>query len=252
MSGDRGIVKLRGFSFEDGHHQYYFDLLERSLEGIGFSLELQVNSNVPQKRIEYILDTSDESYFHIFLRTDERDRRWHTVSQGLTNSLIGQRVLFIPAGMQRLYEDVKTLDDFRNLGLTGGFGAGWYDIEIWRNNDLDYFTKSGEWRSLYAMVASRDRGVDYFSRGVVEILGEYPLVSGLDIEANLLLVYDRDFHFYLSGAAGEIYGSVIEEALHYARENGLIDELVREYWGESFRKLGIDERSVIKLETPNK
>lgn len=246
------VVKLHAFDFDDGHHQYYFDLLRRSLEETGYKLELIRHSNVPQRRIQYILDNDWQPYFHIFLHTGERDERWKSIPFGLTESLIAHRVLFIPKGQQPVYDEVRTLEDFRNLNLVGAFGAHWYDIDVWKANDLAYMAKEGDWRVIYSMLEAGDRGIDYFSRGVTEILGEWELAPELEIEKRLLFLYDRDFRLYMTDKAYELFGAILEEALIYAGESGLIQELIREHWEEDFRRLGIDDRIVIRLQSPGK
>lgn len=244
------VVKLHAFEFNDGHQDYYFALLDKALAERGYTMELIPHRNVPQRRIEYILDNDEQPFIHFFLQTDERDERWKTIPVGLTESLIGHRVFFIPRGKQSLYSKVETLEDFRDLDLTGGFGAGWFDVSIWKANDLKYYPKEGEWRTIYSMVSAGDRGVDYFSRGVTEILGESRLLPRLDIEQNLLFVYDRDFRFYMTDSAHELFGEILTDALSHANESGLISRLIREFWADDFERLQIDERIRIPLDSP--
>lgn len=43
---------------------------------------------------------------------------------------------------------MKTLEDFRKQGKVGGFGKGWFDIVVWKSNDLKFTEEDGEWRAL--------------------------------------------------------------------------------------------------------
>jgi len=244
------VIRLKAFDFDDGHHQFYFNLLETALSDMGHELELELYSNVPQKRIEFILDNDEESYIHFFIQTEERDERWNTINLGLTNSLIAHRVLFIPRGKQSVYNDIGNLDDFRSKGLIGAFGANWYDIDVWKFNDLNFYAKDGDWRTIYRMLSMGNRNIDYFSRGVTEILGEATLYPQLDIEEKLLFIYSRDFHLYFTESVELKYRSIIEEALLNGKKRGLIDKLIRKYYSEDFDRLNFDNRIRIYLDTP--
>lgn len=243
-------ISMSVFTLTDQSHNYYLELLDKSLEAIGYSLELELLADVSRRRREFMLDQDDTVCLHRFLQTEERDRRWYSIDIGLTDSLVGKRILFIKRGNQHLFDQVQTLDDFRSLNFVGGFGEGWFDIDIWEHNDLLYYIKKGEWNHLYYMLDGGNRGIDYLSRGFTEILYEAELYSFLDIEERLILIYDRDFHFYLSDKAGELYGEIIKEALFKAEESGLMDQLIRKYWNDSFDILHYDERVKIFLESP--
>ena len=99
------------------------------------------------------------------------------------------------------------------------------------------------------MLSSKKRGIDYFSRGVNEILSEAKIHSHLDIEENLMLVYKRDFFFYLSNQNSHLQ-SIIKKSLRQAKYSGLMDKLIQDYWGESFKNLKLERRIRIDLETP--
>ena len=246
----REKITLKAAVFDDGRQNYYHELLREALQQIGYELELEEIPNVPQKRIEVMLDQEDSMLFYWFLQTKDRDERWTSIELGLTNGLIGHRILFIPKGRQSVYDHVNTLDDFKSLNFVGAFGETWYDAKVWEYNDLHYHGMKGDWQRIYNMLALGNRGIDYFSRGFNEILGEAPLHPDLDIEQRLMLIYDRDFHFYMSKAAGEAYKEIIENALLQAKETGLMDTLMRKHWAENFERLNFDGRVKIKLETP--
>ena len=79
---------------------------------------------------------------------------------------------------------------------------------------------------------------------------QYP---DLDIEKKLVLIYDRDFRYYLSKTgknAGVKYKAILDQALKKAKESGLIDKKVREYWADDFNALNYDSRLKLHLKTP--
>ena len=66
----------------------------------------------------------------------------------------------------------------------------------------------------------------------------------------MLLIYERDFWFYVTESYSEIQ-PVLEEALINAKETGLMDKLIRKHWAGDFEKLNYDQRIKIHLKTPN-
>ncbi len=234
-----------------GHHLFYHELLTTALKEIGHTPILTV-SNTPHLRSKQYLDSGITSIFWM-LETKERNQRYIPIEVGLTDGLIGKRILLIKKGEQSHYDKVKNLDDFRGLNLTAAMGLKWFDAKVWRANHLKYKEFIGNWASLFKML-EKDRGFDYFARGVNEIISEAKLHSGLAIEQKLLLIYERDFRFYLSKTgpnAGAQYKDIIASAMIKAKESGLITRLVNKYWGNDIKSLHYDERIKIYLDSPS-
>jgi hypothetical protein len=183
------------------------------------------------------------------LQTPERDAQYARIDFPLTQGLIGQRLLFVPKGSENVYANVKDLAQFRELGKTAGLGKGWFDVAIWDTNKLSYLEQSGDWRQLFNMLAAQNRGVDYLPRGASEIAAEALLHPDLVIEPNLLLIYQRDFVFYLSKANAGMK-PMIEAALKQAEKSGLQKKLIDEYFGSTLQQLNMDKRVRIRLTTP--
>lgn len=235
-------------SMPDGNHQFYHELLQESLRAEGSHIKIEDAGEIPHKRVLHLLDNGSVSIYWL-IQKNERDKRWVPVKFGLTNGLIGCRLLFIPSGDQRRYVGVKTLTDFQKLNLTGAFGKGWFDVGVWKLNDLKYHEVDGNWRRIYTMLGSRNRGIDYFSRGFNEIIKESKEVSYLRIEKRLMFVYKRDYIFYLSKSLKH-FQIPLEKALKSAKRKGLLERLIQKYWGKYFKKLNFDERVKIKLKAP--
>lgn len=158
--------------------------------------------------------------------------------------------MLIPKDQQHVYDVVNSLQDFRKLGKVGAMGRGWFDVKIWSLNDLDYIERDGDWRNkIYKQIALQNRGVDYFSRGFFEVIDEAKAHPYLDIEKHLMLIYDRDFRFYL-GENSAHYKQIIEKSLQNAKSSGLMDQLIKNYWAESFDILDTDNRTKIYLKNP--
>lgn len=242
------VITLTLPSFKDGSHIYYYNLLTNALKSVGHTPIISLSAEMPQNRVIHELKRNRISLYWL-LKTQERDQAFTPINVGLTNGLIGQRVLFIPPGKQSEFNGIKSLSDFRALQKIGGFGSNWYDIKVWQTNGLKYQVVPGDWHKIYNMLVQDNRDIDYFSRGVAEISAEAKLHPELHIEKTLLLIYERDFVFYLSGATKK-YEQILFEALSQAKNNNLIVEMQRDHWHRDFRQLRLDSRTIIRLEKP--
>jgi len=241
-------ITIRVTELPTGNHRYFHKLLIHSLEDAGYTVTLQSLGVVPLKRSMQMLfsGNTDIRWFH---KAKTPDLPLIPIKVGLTKNLIGKRILVIPKGQEQTYSHIENLDQFRQLNKIGGFGKGWHDIRVWQANSLRFLEKDGDWRALYPMVASQERNVDYLSRGVGEILNEMQGKRGVEVEPNLLLSYDSDFWFFLHPSARHLE-RIIRDALIKAQESGLMDALIEKFWGEDFKKLKLDQRTVITLKGP--
>ena len=241
-------ITLRVPNRSDGAYDYFEDLIRTALIAAGHVPIIKNAQGFPQKR--WIREFENGGFDVITLvESLERNSKYVPVEIGLTNNLIGQRILLIPKGAASDYSTVKNLDDFRALKKTGGFGINWFDVGVWETNNLNFVIIDGEWRVIYDMVASQKRGIDYLSRGATEILGEAKLHPRLEIEPRLILEYDRDVRFYLNKQSAHLKG-ILEESLNKARQSGLIDKLLKKHYGEIFTRLRFDKRIRLRLKTP--
>jgi hypothetical protein len=241
-------ITLRLVAMPDDTQRYYVALLEEALRADGHTLHVNYVESAPQPRLWNMVANSKLSLIW-GVQTRVRDKAYASVSNELTNGLIGQRILLVPKGEEQAYAGVRTLDDLRRLGKVGGVGASWFDAEVWRFNSLPVYAKTGDWRHLFAMVASGNRHVDYLVRGANEVVGEAKHHNELAIEPHLVLIHGRDVHFYLSPDALR-YKAVIERALANADRSGLKKELIARYFLPGFKALNLDQRVRIKLRTP--
>ncbi|NRA18621.1 MAG: hypothetical protein HRU04_24305 [Oceanospirillaceae bacterium] len=242
------VITLTLPSFKDGSHIYYYNLLINALKSAGHTPIISLSEEMPQNRVIHELKRDRISLYWL-LKTQQRDQAFTPINVGLTNGLIGQRILLIPPDKQSEFNGVKSLSDFRALQKTGGFGSNWYDIKVWRANRLKYQVVPGDWHKIYNMLVHDNRDIDYFSRGVIEISAEAKLHPELQIEKTLLLIYERDFVFYISGATQK-YEQILFQALSQAKNNNLIVEMQRDHWQKDFRQLQLDSRTIIRLEQP--
>lgn len=253
LHGQEKHIEITMVDVVSGKDRYYFELIKRSLENCGYDVKLNIKTDIPMLRVDEYLATSKIDA-HFFMDTTARRKRFPIMANvGLTNGLAGKRVFFIPKGNANIYKNVQTLDDFKKLNKTGAFGEGWTDVSIWKYNDLKYYEKSGDYRLIFDMLASRRRNIDYFSRSVMEIINEADSYPKLEIEPHLLFVYENiDFKFFFSPKAVE-KKEIVEAAILEAKASGLIDELLEEFYPKIFAStdgLNLANRVELDLNVP--
>jgi len=240
-------LTIRVPAYSDGVHSYFVDLLTSALSKAGHLATIEQVSDIPHLRERAMLETGELSVLWL-IRSQQRDKRYFPVPVKLTNGMIGKRILLVPRNQKEDYKDVKTLRDFKELGKIGGFGTQWFDVGVWKANDLPYLEVT-QWRLLYHMVADESRGVDYFSRGINEVMDEVENHPELVIEPHIMLVYDRDFIFYVTPTRPQL-AKTLRSALEEARNSGLMDQLIKKHWGKSFEFLQPEPRTIIPLHSP--
>ncbi|HYE52251.1 MAG TPA: hypothetical protein VEB20_21830 [Azospirillaceae bacterium] len=241
-------VRLRIAAMPNDAHLYYMDLLRSALEAAGHAVEFDVTTGLPQPRIEAALREGSVD-LHYFLRTPERDGTYLPVPVGLTAGLISLRVLLVRTEDVPRFAGVESLADLRALGMRAGFGQGWFDGMVWRRNQLPFMEVGGDWRNIYAMLAHGSRDIDYFPRGVTEILGEAQQHPELTIEPHLLLRYSSDQILYFSPARSALV-PLVRQAMEAFAATGEIERRARARWGDDLESLSLDRRRAIDLDMP--
>lgn len=240
-------LTIRVPAHSDGLHNYFVDLLTTALSKAGHLATIEQVSDIPHLRERTMLEKGELSILWL-IQSQQRDKQYFSVPVGLTNGMIGKRILLVPSDQKEDYKAVKNLRDFKALNKVGGFGSQWFDVRVWKANDLPYM-EVPQWRLLYKMVADGSRGVEYFSRGINEITNQTELHPGLVIEPHIMLVYDRDFIFYVSPTRPKL-AAILRSAITEAKNSGLIDRLIKKHWAKNFERLKPDTRTAIPLHTP--
>jgi hypothetical protein len=239
-------LKLGG-TLESFH--YISKVLTRALEASGYCVQIENVGEIPTTRLEAMMAEGRVSAF-IMGETENRNERFLAVRVGMTDNIMGQRIIFIQKGTQDEYENVQTLDQFRSLGKVVGMGKFWGDVAIWKANDLPVSTVNGDWKKLYRMVASGLRGVDYLSRGAQEIAHEWRKYPDLEVEKNLVFVYPKDHILYVSPKDPELR-DLLEVVLSKAEDSGLIQAIARDNFQEIYQPpVNFGDRKVIQLTLP--
>lgn len=242
VAGQRLTLRLGSMNDFD----YLSDVLTQVLEADGYEVEIVKVSGVPTSRMEWMLKEGDITAMMLG-ETPPRSERFLPVRVAMTDNLMNQRILFIPKGQQHRYNQVETLDDFRALDLMAGMGRSWRDYRIWLANDLPVFGVPADWRRLYDMVAIGNRGIDYLPRGAQEMANEWRQHPNLDVEQNLVLVYDKDHVLYVSPEEVELHRT-LSKLMPEASRSGLIGTLIEKHYPEVFEPpVNLLKRRVIPL-----
>lgn len=231
-------------------HQFFHELLTQSLTAAGYTPELIIHK-LPHLRANMHLKTGDISVMWL-VESKARNEMFLPIETGLTNGLIGQRLMLIRKNNQYRFDGIDSHNDIRMKGLHTALGRQWFDVDVWRANDLPYVLVDGNWKRMFTLL--KKGRVDYLSRSVIEIRQEQKEHPELVVEKNLMLVYDRDYRFYLSRSGpvnGAQYYHQLQDALRQAKASGLIDTLVKKYWSDDFRQLDYFQRRHLILNTPD-
>ncbi len=230
-------------------HHFFHELLKESLIAAGHTPEL-ITQTLPQLRANKLMETGDISIIWL-LESEARNKQFVPVEVGLTKGLIGQRVMLIRKEEQARFNDISTLEQLQKKNFHTALGKKWFDIDIWQENQLPYVSVDGNWRTMFKLL--KKGRVDYLSRSVIEVTQENKEHPELTIEKNLMLIYNRDYRFYLSHTgkhSGKQYKALLENALRRAKSSGLLDRLIHKYWKDDFEQLGYEHRRHIYLQTP--
>lgn len=229
-----------------GRDKFFVELLTESLAKMGYHANIKYLGDVNYNREMKYLDTGQLSLTWR-MKTELRDRSFQRIDVPLTNSLMAQRILLIPKDTQQRFNKITNLSSFRESGLVGIFHEHWLDKIIWQQNNLQYIAVKGEYKKIFRILASQSRGVDYFSRSIIEILDEQKdFLRLLDIEEKLLFQYEADFYFYLGNIDSAIKNIIIS-AIKNAQTSGLLDNLINKYWGHLNSTLTLNDRIVVNL-----
>lgn len=227
---------------------FYTDVAQAALARMPGNPELELVGPVPQARAQSMLAAGTLDLMWM-IESADRDERYLTTGVGLTNGLIGQRVLMIRPQDQPLFAGVESLQDFQALGLTAGFGPGWIDSRVWAANDLDFHIEQGNWHVMFDKLKRGRTDYDYLSRSIKEVQLELAAHPELVLEDQLLLQYDRDEVFYVSPHNPDLQHAFVQ-ALQAMAADGALSRLVDLHFGQVMTDLEVDQRTLIELDNP--
>lgn len=205
---------------------------------------------MPQQRAMTLLQNGRVDVFWM-LPSQQHDREFVRIDVALTEGLIGQRVMLIRPQDQAKFNVIHTLQDLRESKLTAGLSASWTDAEIWRINGLKSKLYDWSWQEIFRDLHDESSGIDYFPRGINEIVSEIKFYPRLALEQSLVLIYDRDLSFYVSHHnKNNALTNLLKTAITKAHQSGLIKRLVTEFWGTALTDVNFAKRRQLLLSLP--
>ncbi len=248
------IVSHRApFSEGDKHHVYSTELLRLALEKTRKEYgDFTLRPIPPRNYARAVKAAVDNAYPNLMIETSYEQALTHHAKLDFINfpmdlGVLGYRVCFINPKLKASGKEITTLEQLRQYDFV--HGVGWADTLIFRHNglkvqEIEYYD------GIFLMVIGGR--VDFFCRGVNEILGEmeqFSELKELTIDDQFLLVYPLPRFFYLN-RANTLAKERIGLGLQRAYADGSLQALWKENFLPSLALVGLKQRKVIRLENP--
>ena len=242
------VITLRAPCFSDQRHKFYIQLLQSALDAIHQPSRISCVDDLPGRRMWKMVDDGNLDLIW-GMQAPSKDKHMVPIAVDLTDGLAGQRVLLIRPADQKVFDRITSVKSLRDSKLIAGFGEGWIDVSVWKNNDLPLYEFPNQFSLIYSMVAIGNRGVDYLPRGANEIGADAQAHQMLSVEKHLVFYYNRDMRFYLSMRAAR-YQPILEYALKAAEASGLKRRIIDQTFGSEIKTLDLAHRRRIQLQGP--
>lgn len=166
----------------------------------------------------------------------------------LLKGYLGYRVGFIHQQSRQLFDDINSLDQIKKLTL--GTGKEWAATAFYQFHDFTAVLATNK-AALISMLMKRR--IDYFPRGVNEVLGEYdvykPSNPDLMIEPNLLIVSPLPVYFFVNPNKPKLAKRVHQGVLNLI-SNGTYEQVFNKHMGDVSKKLNLENRLIFKIDNP--
>jgi hypothetical protein len=180
--------------------------------------------------------------------SEEMERAFIPIRIDAYRGLMNHRLFFIRQGDQARFDNIKTLEDLKQIRL--GQGRSWQDASILESAGLNV-VKTTKKPSLYHML---DGGrFDAFPRGANEVwteLSAFPDLK-LTVEKNLVLIYPLPTYFFVSQK-----DPVLAKDIEFGLESAIKDGAFNEYFygssevQEALGKADLGKRRAIRIKNP--
>lgn len=223
VSAEDNLIRVNDSSDPNG--PYAVKMIKLAVSHLDKKYKVVV-SKEPYSQVK-IIDEVTNGNLDVFWNSSnaEKESTFLPVRICLFKGLLGNRIFIINKENQNKFDNVKTLDDLRQLTI--GQGKTWADTKILESNGLKV-VKTNKYESLFYMV---DGGrFDAFSRGVHEPFGELasrPNLKDLTIEKHLMLVYRMPFYLFVS-PNNKTLAKDLETGLNLAVADGSFDRTFME------------------------
>jgi len=162
--------------------------------------------------------------------------------------LLGHRIFIIREDQQARFNNIKTLDDLKQLNA--GQGTQWGDTQILKGAGIPVITTL-KYPNLFLMLEGQR--FDYFPRALHEPWSEVeerPELN-LTVEKNIMLVYPFAMYLFVSKDNQTLHDKLYQ-GFEMAIADGSFDELFfnNQLIKDALNKTNIKNRTVIKIANP--
>jgi hypothetical protein len=237
----------------DKHHEYSTALLQLALEKTRSDYgDFRLNPIPPRNYARALKAVVDDAYPNLVIETSyEQELARHAnltfINFPIDLGVLGHRVCFISPRLKASGAKFNSLNDLH--GYSFAHGVGWADTIVFRHNGLKV-REIENYDGIFLMVIGGR--VDFFCRGVNEILGEveqFNHLNNLLIDDQFMLVYPLPRFFYLNAKSTQARER-IETGLKRAYADGSLQALWKQHYRPSLDYVHLPGRKIIRLENP--
>jgi hypothetical protein len=241
------------YSDGDKHHVYSTELLRMALEKTRPEYGDFTLKPIPPRNYARALKAAvDDTFPNLVIETSYEQALTHHAKLDFINfpvdlGVLGYRACFMNPALKAKNIKIETLDDLRPYNFA--HGVGWADTIIFRHNGLKV-QELDNYDGIFLMVISGR--VDFFCRGVNELLGElqqFSHLKELTIDEQFMLVYPLPRHFYLN-VKNKLAKERIGLGLARAYQDGSLQALWKANFLPSLAIANMPKRKIIKLDNP--
>lgn len=242
-------------SVNDTRDLYKIELLEKAFakaaEKYGRTELIPSESVMNEARMMAIMRNRSGDVNLIFKPTnEERETFMIPIRIPVMKGLLGNRIFLIHKDKQKLFSEVKTLDDLRKF--IAGQGRGWLDVKIFEHNNIEVM-QANSYESLFKMTVYNR--FDYFSRGITEAKFEWQErhteLPDLHIEESILLYYPFPVYFFtVKTEEGKKLAMRLEYGLKQLIGDGTFDKVFEKYHRNIFKGYNLKQRTRIEIKNP--
>lgn len=242
--------KIRYAHFHtDGNERdnYTLELLRLALQKAGGGKELvAVEVNFPQGRGLYELESGKFIDIDWSITSKEREARLLPIRISIDKGLFGWRIPVVKKSNEKLFANVKKIEDFKEL--TAGQGFNWPDTTILRQAGLKVI--DGRDPEGLIKMLSADR-FNYYPRSIIDLkyeMADYKRYNFI-IDSHIAIHYPSAFYFFVNKKNGQL-ASHIQMGLDIALKDGSFDNLFNKYYGGAIAQARLQQRKIIEIPNP--
>lgn len=235
----------------DQRNDYFLDMLRLALDktrdDFGDYLLEPSNQPMPQGRAINLLASNQELDVLWSMTSRQREEKLLPVRIPLLKGLMGYRIFIIRAEDQVWFNNIRTLDQLREL--RAGQGHDWPDTEILRANG--FHVEAAPYAHLFDMLEAGR--FDFFPRALNEPWQEMDTRDDdhLTVEKHLLLYYPTASYFFVN-QNNTALAERLETGLERAIADGSFEQLFREHPVNAYAlsHAGLSKRRMLTLVNP--